>query len=623
MKMFRLHSDTIEEIKQRVDIIDVVSDYVVLKKRGQNFVGLCPFHQEKTGSFTVNPSKQMYYCFGCATGGDGIKFLMEIGKQSFQEVVLDLAKRYQVPIKTLETRQVQEITRQLSLRGQMYEILALTASFYQHILQQEQGQSALDYLKRERKLSPETIQSFGLGYAPGGWETLYRYLIDGKRYPVTIVEQAGLIKPRKSGGGYYDQFRDRLMIPIKDAQGRVIAFGGRSFDGEEPKYLNSPETPLFDKGKTLFALDKAKAGISQQDKAIVVEGYFDAIALHSVGITNVVASLGTALSSEQLKQLLRYTQSKQIILNFDADKAGLAASHRAIKEVESLIYTGQVQLKILQLPQGKDADEFLKSSEQAVEEYQKSVAVALLWMDWQIEQLIKDKNLGQAEHFQHVSQQMIQYISKLESSDLRTYYIEKCATILANGKVKLIGSYFQNFQSQLKRLDLPSRSTPSIITQIITGEESLLQEAESLLLLFYLHFPDYRQKIKDCLEEKNLIFGLAPHRILWQTILENELLDNQQNLVNTLPDCYSDKETQFKEISRLFSLPNNFQEDSERIYLLIKQAIASLEKVHLEKKCQSLLKQWQQTHSQEYIQTYYKAREQIHHLDQVRLSDVQ
>ena len=263
MKVPRLHPDTIEEVQQRVDIVDVISEHIVLRKRGKDYLGLCPFHNEKTPSFSVSQDKQLYYCFGCSQGGNTYKFLMEVGKQSFAEVVLDLARRYHVDVKTVEPEQRQEIQRQQTLKEQLYEILAVASSFFKYALRQSQGEIALTYLRQQRNIEETTIDRFQLGYAPAGWETLYRYLVEQKRYPVNLVEQAGLIKPRKTGGGYYDVFRDRLIIPIMDLQGRVIGFGSRSLRDEDmPKYLNSPETPLFDKSKTLFALDKARSNIS-------------------------------------------------------------------------------------------------------------------------------------------------------------------------------------------------------------------------------------------------------------------------------------------------------------------------------------------------------------------------
>ena len=383
--MTRLHPDTIDAIKEKADIYEVVSEHVVLRKQGKDFVGLCPFHDDKRKpSFSVSPSKQFYYCFSCGAGGNAIKFLMEIGKRQFGDVVLDLAKKYQVPIKTLDAADQQEYQRQVSTRDQLYEILALTAKFYEHALRQPAGKPALEYVTGQRQFNDEVLQIFQVGYAPGGWATLYSYLVEQKNYPVTLVEKAGLIVPRKEATGYYDRFRDRLMIPILDLQGRVIAFGGRALGDEQPKYLNSPETELFDKGKTLYGLDKAKTAISRQDRAVVVEGYFDVIALHAAGINVAVASLGTALSSYQVKMLSKYTESKRVIFNFDADRAGVQATERAIGEVSNLAYQGEVQLRILNIPDGKDPDEFLKNN--SANTYEQLLEDAPLWIDWQIQQ---------------------------------------------------------------------------------------------------------------------------------------------------------------------------------------------------------------------------------------------
>ncbi|MFM5888858.1 MAG: DNA primase, partial [Dolichospermum sp.] len=456
MQIPRLHPDTIEEVKLRADIVDVISEYVVLRKRGKDFVGLCPFHDEKTPSFTVSPYKQMYYCFGCQAAGNAIKFVMDLGKRQFAEVVLDLAKRYQVPVKTLEPEQRQELQRQISLRDQLYTVLASAAQFYQHTLRQSQGQKAREYLTKIRQFQEETIQQFGLGYAPPGWETLYRYLVESKHYPLQLVEQAGLIKPRKEGGGYYDVFRDRLMIPIRDLQGRVIAFGGRTLTEEQPKYLNSPETELFSKGKTLFALDAAKDAISKVDQAVVVEGYFDVISLHAAGINNAVASLGTALSIEQVRLLLRYTESKQLILNFDADKAGINATEKAIGEIANLAYTGEVQLKILNLPHSKDADEYLH--DHTAFDYQQLLTNAPLWLDWQIHNIIKNRDLKQATDFQQVTQQIIKLLQNIVNSDILNYYVSYCAEILSLGDSRLKPLRIENLLTQIKPNSLKSLS---------------------------------------------------------------------------------------------------------------------------------------------------------------------
>lgn len=578
----RLHPDTIEEVKQRIDIVDLISERVVLKKRGREYVGLCPFHEEKSPSFTVSPAKQMYYCFGCGAGGNGIKFFMEVGKQSFSEVVFDLARRYQIPIKTLAVEQRQELEQKLSLKEQLYEIMAVAVSFYQHALSQPQGEKALDYLKVQRQLTPETIAAFQLGYSPQGWETLYRYLVEQKRYPVALVEQAGLIKARQNGSGYYDQFRDRLMIPIFDSQGRAIAFGSRTLGNEQPKYLNSPDTPLFEKGKTLFALDRAKQAIIQQDLAIVVEGYFDAIALHAASINNVVACLGTALSQEQIKLLLRYSESKQIIFNFDADQAGIKATQRAIEEINSLVYSGQVNLKILNLPEGKDADEFLKSHTDGVNSYRELIENSPFWIDWQISQMLVNKDLKQGLHFQQVSSSMVSLLQKLIDGNQRTFYLDYCAEILAQKDATRLPYIFKNLSKQVNK---PLGKSPAIKRKNIPdkSEKNGSEKAEWLLLLIYLHSPEYRRLICELLDEKDLIFNLPDYRWLWQVILELETqITNQRDLMSALQNhlliITADKNRDF---NSLFHLNEHTSQQILQPEEQIKNAIIALEKISL------------------------------------------
>ncbi|MEA5512193.1 DNA primase [Crocosphaera sp. UHCC 0190] len=634
MDVPRLHPDTLEEVKQRVDIYDVISDYVVLKKRGKDYVGLCPFHDEKTPSFSVSPSKQLYYCFGCGEGGNGIKFLMEVGKQSFSQVVFELARRYQVPIKTLEPQQRQELQKELSLREQLYEILAVTANFYQHALSQPQGEISLNYLTTKRQLKSETIQQFQLGYSPAGWETLYRYLVEQKRYPVAIVEAAGLIKSRQKGSGYYDRFRDRLMIPIKDIQGRIIGFGGRTLSDEEPKYLNSPETPLFDKSQTLFALDQAKNSIRSFDKAVVVEGYFDAIALHEVGITNTVASLGTAFTQAQLKQLLRYTESKQVIFNFDADKAGIKATERAINDIESLIYSGQVNLKILNLPDGKDADEFIKTHKDGLEQYQKLIENAPLWFDWQIQQLLVDRNFKKADDFEQIAQQMVRLLNRLTDSNKRAYYTAYCAEILSQGEVRLLTPYFKKLETQLSKPQRTSSAKQSSLSlkAANTSEDSLLEEAEKTLLRIYLHYPEYRQEILNKLEAKNLFFSLAHYRFLWQQILEIEQQITDKNsldsntLITQLQEKILQSSQSLDKINQILHLTETKQQDdSSRCSLEIDAALISLEKVSLEKYRLYCYKKYKSINEKEdpntyqfYVDEHSICRQKIWKLDSLR-----
>ncbi len=645
MQIPRLHQDTIDEVKQRADIVDVVSERVVLRKRGKDFVGLCPFHNEKTPSFSVSPSKQMYYCFGCQAGGNVFKFIMELDKRSFAEVVLDLARQYQVPVQTFEPEQRQELQRQISERKQVYEILEVASRFYQHALWQPSGEAALLYLQQQRKLKDETIKEFQLGYAPVGWDILYSYLVEDKRYPVQLLEKAGLIKPRSQGRGYYDAFRNRLMIPIHDITGKVIAFGGRTLGEDKPKYLNSPETEVFSKGKTLFGLDKAKEGISQFDQAVVVEGYFDAIALHAVGIKNVVASLGTALSIEQVRLAMRYSDSKQLILNFDADKAGTIAAERAIGEVADLAYKGEVQLKILNIPDGKDADEYLFNH--TSEDYQQLLANAPLWLDWQIEQITKDCDLKQATDFQKVCQQMVKLLKNIANPDTRNYYVSHCAEILSLGDSQLISLRAENLLTQIapasnkqwggsyRKSTIVSNTyhkdnaVTSVLNPIVKTEHSLLEEAEALLLLIYLHSPEYRKSIGETLEEKDLQFSLSHHRFLWQQIVDISDNNSSAELISTLQDRFLEFPEQMEMISHLFHLNETAQKQIIRTPQVILRATLSMERVLREKRYRHFRELWERTNSeteakqsQSYYQAFMDEKQRLSELDKQRCFNV-
>ncbi len=620
----RLHPDTIEEVKTKVDIIEVVGEHVVLKRRGKDYLGTCPFHQEKTPSFSVSPTKQMYYCFGCQAGGNAITFLMELGKQSFTEAVLDLARKYQVPVRTLEPEKRQELQRQLSQREQLYEITAVTANFYQHALQQHQGEKALNYLKIDRGFSDEIIQAFQLGYSPDGWETLANYLIEQKKFPVKAIEAAGLIIPRKDGHSHYDRFRDRLMIPILDLRGRIIGFGGRTLSDEQPKYLNSPETELFDKGKTLYGLDRAKDSINQTDRAVVVEGYFDVIALHAAGITSAVAALGTALSLAQVKQLVKFTESKQIILNFDADKAGNIAAERAIGEIADLAYQGQVQLRILNLPAGKDADEFLKNNSSA--SYLELLDHAPLWLDWQIQCAIENRDLAEAEQYQQATQQIIKLLHQITDSTTRTHYLQKSAGLLSAGDARMIPLLIENLQTGIRRFQpvstlTPSttRSEPSYNNQLkvassdidevepleideievsipainVHPNQRLIEQAEGLLLRIYLHYPVHRLTIIDALDSGSLKFVLSHHQFLWDEIItrsQQGAIDYcDEKLIIKLQDLLGEHPVRTAQINHLFHLDEHIAEEIQRSPLVMRAAIACLEKFTCEQKCKEYL----------------------------------
>lgn len=424
------------ELRDRVDIAEVVSGRVTLKKVGKNLTGLCPFHDDKSPSFTVSPTKGFYYCFSCGAGGDAIKFLMELDSRSFADVVKDLAAKHGIEIDPIQCSPEAEKRKQR--RDRLSEVMAAAVSFYQQRLA---GSIAQSYLA-QRGVSDEVAARFELGYAPSDWDALTRHL-DG-RYSLDDAAALGLVSRRKSGDGFCDRFRDRLVIPILDQQGRAIGLGGRSLNGDEPKYLNSPESELFDKGRTLFGLDKAKAAIAKADAAIVVEGYMDVIALHAAGITNAVAAMGTAFGAGQSKLLTRLT--KRLVLAFDADPAGNRAADRAIGELEGPALRGELSVQVLALPTGKDADEFLK--DHGADHFRGLVEHAPSWVDWRVNKAIGDRDLER--DFAAITREAIGEIAKLPNPIDRVYQVHQLASRLAKGDRDYARRLEQSLQAQLK-----------------------------------------------------------------------------------------------------------------------------------------------------------------------------
>lgn len=344
----RIPDEFIEELRQRNDIESVVSSYVTLKRRGSTSVGLCPFHSEKSPSFTVYPSSNSYYCFGCGAGGDPITFIRGIENLDYIEAVRFLADRCGMRM----PESGYDDTMQ-KLRVKIYEINRAAARFFHEQLKTPEGKVGLDYFK-ERELSAKTIKHFGLGYAPESWDALYKHL-RGLGFTDDLIFQADLISKRKSGNGYYDRFRGRTMYPIIDLRGNVIAFGGRRINNEDKsvaKYINSSDTPVYKKSSVLYALNYAKN--SKHKGIILAEGYMDVIALHQAGFDNAVAACGTAFTQEQARLLSRYTD--EIIVTLDADEAGQKATNRTIEILKS---TG-MNIRVLRVDGAKDPDEFIK-----------------------------------------------------------------------------------------------------------------------------------------------------------------------------------------------------------------------------------------------------------------------
>jgi DNA primase len=356
----------LDEIRAAVDIVDLVGRYVSLKKSGVNWKGLCPFHGEKTPSFMVNPRKGIFHCFGCGVGGDAFGFLMRQDKLAFPEAVRALAKTAAIALPEDSASRAGDSGREELLRA-----MDLAARFYADALWGAGGAGGREYLDR-RGVDPEVARRFGLGYAPESWDALLAFM-RSERIPAEALEKAGLVLPRQSGTGFYDRFRGRLIFAIRDLQGRVVAFGGRAFGDEQPKYLNSPETPLYSKGQLLYAADQARSTIQEKNRALLVEGYVDCLMAHQFGFTETVAALGTAFTGAQLGLLRRYCE--EVVTFFDADAAGQKAAERAEELLESTAYgggwdvnrsgafvaSGALRMKVALLPAGHDPDTFLRA----------------------------------------------------------------------------------------------------------------------------------------------------------------------------------------------------------------------------------------------------------------------
>ena len=340
--------EVIEEVRMKNDIVDVISGYVKLQKKGANYFGLCPFHNEKSPSFSVSPGKQMYYCFGCGAGGNVITFLMEYENYTFQEALSSLADRAGVNLPKMEYGR--EAREQAELRARLLEVNKLAANYFYYQMKQPQGKPAYDYFHLKRGLADETIVHFGLGYSNKTSDDLYRYL-KGKGYEDSFLKDTGLVTLEERGGR--DKFWNRVMFPIMDVNNRVIGFGGRVMGDGEPKYLNSPETKLFDKSRNLYGLNYAR--LSREGYLLICEGYLDVISLHQAGFTNAVASLGTAFTSQHANVLKRYTD--QVILTYDSDGAGVKAALRAIPILKEV----GMSIKVLNMKPYKDPDEFIKN----------------------------------------------------------------------------------------------------------------------------------------------------------------------------------------------------------------------------------------------------------------------
>ena len=513
--------ELIEEIRTRNDIVDVISGYVRLQKKGSSYFGLCPFHNEKSPSFSVSRQKQMYYCFGCGAGGNVYTFLMEYENFSFVEAVKYLADR--AGIELPEAEYSKEAKAKADLKTSILEVNKTAAKYFYAQLKSERGTQAYTYLK-DRGLSDETITAFGLGYSNKYSDDLYKYL-RGKGYSEELIRQAGLVNTDEKHG-VYDKFWNRVIFPIMDVNSRVIGFGGRVMGDAKPKYLNSPETPVFDKSRNLYGLNRART--SRKPYFLLCEGYMDVISLHQAGFTNAVASLGTALTSGHASLIKRYVH--EVYLTYDSDDAGTRAALRAVP----ILREAGISAKVVRMDPYKDPDEFIKNL--GAEEYEKRIQNARNGFMFSLEMLEMEYDMaspeGKTDFFRETARRLLSFEDELE----RNNYIEAVSSAYKVSRESLdklvaktaVSAGMAKPVSRPKRADGAERPKED---GILTSQKALLTwmiESEKLYrTISSLISPDdftegiYRT-VAELLYEQHENGGLNPAKILDHFTAEEE-----------------------------------------------------------------------------------------------------
>lgn len=527
--------EIVEEVRARNDIVEVIGSYVRLQKKGGSYVGLCPFHNEKTPSFSVSASKQMYHCFGCGVGGNVFTFIMEYENYSFVEALKLLAERAGIRLPEIEASK--EEKRAADLKSRLLEIHKVAAKYFFYQLKSDRGKTALEYLKG-RGLSDETIVHFGLGYSNKSPDDLYRYL-KSLGYEDELLRQSGLVSMEESKGAY-DKFWNRVMFPIMDSNNRVIGFGGRVMGEGMPKYLNSPETRLFDKSRNLYGLNFAR--LSRKPYFLICEGYMDVISLHQAGFQNAVASLGTAFTPLQAKLLSRYTN--EVLLTYDSDGAGIKAALRAIP----ILKEAGLSARVVTMHPYKDPDEFLQAL--GAQEYEKRIEQAKNSFFFELEVAQREFNLEDPEHktrfFNEAAKLLLQFHEDLE----RNNYIEAVA--------KLYGISYENLKNLVNRfgarLSMPQAVSEGKFRERegISGKkrpEDGIQQSQKLLLTWLCEDIRVFERIQGIISADD--FSEEPCKKVAELLFEQYEKEKQVTPAKII-SCFESKEEQTA-VEHLFS----------------------------------------------------------------------
>ena len=530
-----ISDDLIAEVRDKADIVQVISEYLPLKKSGRNYLALCPFHTEKTPSFTVSSVKQVFHCFGCGIGGDVFGFIMKAEGVSFPQAVRLLAKKFGVP---LPQRKVSpSMKRKIDKREQLVRVNQLAMAYYRDVLFDGEGRGAREYLKK-RGIGKEVIEDHRLGYAPDSWNGLVNYLLR-KKVPPNLPEELGLIVPKKTGG-WYDHFRGRIIFPIFDLTGKVVAFGGRTLGENPPKYLNSPESELYRKGEILYGLHVAKRFIREKGMALIVEGYLDLLTLHQNGFKHAVATLGTAMTESHVRLLGRFTN--HFVTIFDPDESGTAATIRALD-----LFLGEgISCRVVQLPEGHDPDTFLQAGNK--DEFQEMLAHAIPIVDFFIDKVASRCDLTSGDEKARAADEIFPILERIQNRIVRESHVKKLSERLGLEEAVLLDA--------MRSIHRGEGGRKTDFKHVIS--KRTYPRAEETILLIMLHFNHVIPKIAQdgVLED----FENQKLKIIGKMISEKHIEKGMLVLSDLLSDI-EDEELKSK-ISELALLDETLEEPS-------------------------------------------------------------
>ena len=588
--MLRYSDEIIEEVRQTNDIVDIISQYVHLKRSGRNYFGLCPFHNEKSPSFSVSPDKQIFHCFGCGVGGNVFTFLTKIEGINFVEAVQTLAERSNIQLPTLESGgdNAKEI-----LKSKVLKINEFAANYYHENLYKPESKIAQEYVKK-RRLTNETLKAFQIGFS-GSFDELYKQL-KAQGFEEREILESGLVN-RNERGQYIDRYRNRLMFPICDARGRVIAFGGRVLDDSKPKYINSPENVVYSKGRHLFGLNVAKKSKDIKQRLLIVEGYMDVISLHQRGITNVVAPLGTALTQNQ-GYLLR-NNTEQIVLSFDSDEAGQTAKVRAMEILQNM----GCDIRVLQMEGAKDPDEYIIKYGNA--RFQNLVEKAISVIEFKVKLLKQNLNLENTNDKIKFLNEIAKLIAKVDNTIEREVYIEKIADSYDISKEAIYAEVNKLTYSGEKNSKILEKAKPvirhennnkiqvseaikkrenTIISILLTGDEGIYQLIKQNIKIEDFKYPINKEIAKKLYEE----FEKGNSNI--NSIIDNLNEEEQNHITMIMAEDYeiNDMEKAIDDIIQAYQKENL----NERKFEILKQLdenIDDIKKKELEKELNDII----------------------------------